>query len=713
MNRNKSYKFALLSVIIGQIISNSSFANSLKDEEKKDYKTTIMERVMVVGSDNKNIAGSAHFINKEILNNYSYKDVNRILKQVPGVNIQEEDGFGLRPNIGLRGGRSDRSADVTLMEDGILIAPAPYSAPSAYYFPRVGRMESVEVRKGSSTIEFGPRTTSGAVNLISNAVPDKKSFGATAAYGSFNTNILNARYGDKVNNFSYLIDLSHEKSKGFKKIDVVDKDTGYSIQDVMTKIKYDSDEDSDIYQSIELKLGYTKEDSNETYLGLEESDFRNNPYRRYAATQLDNMDSNHQQYQLRHFIDFNDFDLTTTIYRNDFARNWYKLETKNVTSSLDQNNLTIRANNRDYYSQGIQSIIAKKFDTKPLEHNLKLSARYHIDAENRFQRNDSYNLVNGVMNLNSKGVNGLAGNQQLKSSAIALFVNDNIKYNKFTLTPGLRYENIDLKKTDYNSSAKNNKNNVEVIIPALGSTYQINDSITTFASIHKGFAPPTPGSDNKKEEKSTNYELGLRYNNKSLKSSIVGFFNKYDNLLGECTASSGNGSCEIGDQFNGGRVDVKGLELELSYNFLESYNSKYQLPLTFNYSYTDARFKNNFTSDFSEWGSVEKGYQLPYIAKNQFYINFGLITPKWKFNINGKYMGKMRSKAGSGSIAENQLINRNFIVDLASEVEIYKNTRLFFNIDNLFDKTYIASRSPDRARPGKPFSFLTGAKYSF
>ncbi len=104
------------------------------------------------------------------------------------------------------------------------------------------------------------------------------------------------------------------KSDGFKTIDIVGGNTGYSIQDIMSKLKFETDDDAKTYQSIELKLGYTNENSDETYLGLTDSDFKNDPYRRYAASQLDNMDAEHQQYQLRHFVDFNNFDLTTTIY---------------------------------------------------------------------------------------------------------------------------------------------------------------------------------------------------------------------------------------------------------------------------------------------------------------------------------------------------------------------------------------------------------------
>lgn len=708
-----------LLALLSLMISNQSFAKDAKKSgEEKDHNKIMMERVMVIGNaDNvAKIPGSAHFIDKENLDNHNYTDVNSVLKQIPGVNIQQEEGFGNRPNIGFRGGRVDRSADITLMEDGVLIAPAPYSAPSAYYFPRVARMQSVEVRKGSSTIEFGPRTTSGALNLISSSTPEKAEFEAKAGYGSFNSKLLQLHQGNKIGNFSYVLDVGSEQSDGFKKINVVGGKTGYSIQDVMAKFKVTTDKDADIYQSLELKLGYTEEDSKETYLGLSNQDFNNDPYRRYAASQLDNMQADHQQYQLRHFADFNSFDVTTTLYRNDFSRNWYKLR-DTVTDDTDKTGadaLTLRANNRDYYSQGVQSVVGTEFKSGKLEHKLKFSARYHQDEEDRFQRDDTYELVDGVMNLTAYGPEGGAGNRALSAKATSLFINDDIKFGKLTVSPGLRYEHIKLKRVDHSKPSSNNTNIVDAYIPGIGSIYKVNDNLSTFASVHKGFAPPTPSSEDPKKEDSVNYELGLRYNKGSFKSEIVGFYNDYSNMLGECTISSG-GNCTEGDQVNAGGVEVKGFELSASYNLANHFdNAKFKLPISANYTYTSAKFKNSFSGvELEEWGDVSSGDKLPYIARDQFYVSVGVVTPKWEGHLNGKYVGKMRSTAGSGVIPNDEVINSNFILDFASEVEVQEHVRIFLNIENITDEQYIVARRPIGARPGKPLSFMTGVKYKF
>ena len=139
-----------------------------------------LDEVTIIGQRRNpaDIPGSAHVVGHEQLQAFLQSDVMRALRTVPGVYIQEEEGFGLRPNIGIRGSGLDRSSRVALLEDGVLIAPAPYAAPSAYYFPTQRRIYALEVLKGPSSIAVGPKTTGGAINLISTPIPE--AFGGNA-----------------------------------------------------------------------------------------------------------------------------------------------------------------------------------------------------------------------------------------------------------------------------------------------------------------------------------------------------------------------------------------------------------------------------------------------------------------------------------------------------------------------------------------------------
>ncbi|MFW6053620.1 MAG: TonB-dependent receptor plug domain-containing protein, partial [Persicimonas sp.] len=109
-------------------------------DSEEDEDAVRLEAVEVQAERMRNVGGVAHELDEEELERLEYDDPHDILLQVPGVYVRTEDGFGLRPNIGMRGANSERSKKVTLMEDGILFGPAPYSAPAAYYFPIVNRM---------------------------------------------------------------------------------------------------------------------------------------------------------------------------------------------------------------------------------------------------------------------------------------------------------------------------------------------------------------------------------------------------------------------------------------------------------------------------------------------------------------------------------------------------------------------------------------------
>ena len=64
--------------------------------------------------------GGAKAFTPKDLELFENDDPHAVLLKVPGIYLRQEDGYGLRPNIGLRGASSDRSKKVTLMEDGIL-----------------------------------------------------------------------------------------------------------------------------------------------------------------------------------------------------------------------------------------------------------------------------------------------------------------------------------------------------------------------------------------------------------------------------------------------------------------------------------------------------------------------------------------------------------------------------------------------------------------
>ena len=686
----------------------------------------------------KNKAGSTYFISPKELKTFNYDDVSRILRTVPGVTIQEEDGFGLRPNIGMRGTSPNRSEKITLMEDGILIAPAPYSAPAAYYFPTVNRMQSFEILKGGSQIQYGPYTTGGAMNMVSTQIPNRFSGRVIASIGSFNTKKTYVNIGDEQKNFGYVLEYNNRNSDGFKKIDNSSKNTGFQGNDYLAKFRINSDADAKVYQSLTAKIQYSEDLANETYLGLTDADYANNPYRRYVGSNEDYIETEHKQIMLTHLIKpFENFSITTKAYKNEFARNWYKLDAvkvgaskvsiNNILTNPDtynaeyraitgadntiNNALLVKANNRMYEAKGIQTVANYTFETGKTKHDIDFGIRYHEDFEDRFQWVDGYAIQNGVMNRTSNGTRGTDANAIVKAEAIAAHILYNLSIDNFTFTPGIRYEDIKLNSLNYGTNdviragttlAKaNNKTNVW--IPGMGILYKINDDYNIFTSVHKGFSPPgvKAGED---AESSLNTELGFRFHKNALQGEIIGYYNNFSNLQGSDSMSGGGAG--TGDLFNAGEAIVKGIELLATYEVINNREKGFKVPVTVSYTLTDTELKNNFNSTI--WGTVESGDEIPYIAKNQLAITTGFETEKFNFALSGKYVDAFRTEAGVGTIPANNRVASNFIIDFSAKYHLTNNISLMGNIINLLDKDYAVSRVPAGLRPGQPFGINFG-----
>ena len=748
---------ALRSLLLGSALTLPALAQgaetSLEEAEKDPYR--LLSTVLVTSSaaDAADVAGSVSFLSDADLSVQAQTDVLRILRAVPGVNIQEEDGYGLRPNIGLRGSGSDRSSRIVLMEDGVPIAPAPYASPSAYYFPTTGRMHAIEVTKGPAAVRYGPRTTGGAINLFSTPVPEEFSGFAQAFYGTNERQRLHAWLGgrDTVSGTLQaggLIELFHDETDGFKELDSGGP-TGFDADDIVLKFGL-YNEDAAMPQSLEFKYQSRDEVSNETYLGLTLDDFRANPYRRYDASARDEFNGENELFQLTHKIEFApNLSLTTFAYRHDFFRNWYKLQGISATgagasgdtgissiiadpvtyaaefdiitgaTSLDDS-IVLRANRRDYYSEGVQSVLNWQTALGGVSHDVTIGVRVHEDEEDRFQEEDAYRLENGRMVLTTAGALGSQANRVSSGEAVALFVEDRIRWDRWTITAGARFEDYELTREDYSTADPSRANGPtrvrtledQVVVPGLGVLYDVSDELTLLAGVHKGFAIASPGNTTSNAEESVNYEAGGRYSRGAFSAEAIAYFNDYSNLLGACTNSSG-GNCTIGDQFDGGEVDVKGLELTASWDAASMMETDFSLPLAVVYTWTDAEFQEAFQSDYEPWGNVVAGDTLPYLPEQKLTLSAGIEADRWGVNLQGNYTDEARARAGQGAIPAGERIDSRWVADLAVWFDISDRLRLRAKAENLFDEVYVASIDPAGLRPGKPQEFLIGLEARF
>jgi Fe(3+) dicitrate transport protein len=734
MKRSTTRVSALgLSLFIASLAANGQ-------ETGADTSLTPIDTITIIGrtADVADIPGSAHVMDAEALGVFNDGDILRVLRAVPGVYVQEEEGFGLRPNIGIRGSGLDRSARIALLEDGVLIAPAPYSAPSAYYFPTQRRMDSLEVLKGPASIVVGPRTTGGALNMISTPIPDALGANVDLRAGDHNSADLHANLGNQGERVSWLIETVQGRSDGFMDVDSpINGDTGFEIEDYIAKLQIDSDPSADIYQSLRLKLGYTDQTSEQTYLGVTDADFESDPFDRYAASEGDQFKSKHEQYQLSYVVDpGNSWRGSVTAYRNDFERNWYKLQSvngaglssvladpdayalelawlKGTTSPDDA--ISKRANNRSYYSQGVQANVEWDFGVGDTEVALTAGLRIHEDEEDRFQHQNSYRMQDGLLVMTTAGAGGSQTNRLSDATAQSYFVNAEIRSGRWILTPGVRFEDVDMRRLDYSITdpgreqgpTRVRENSVSTLIPGMGALYKLNDEWRLLTGIHKGFNPPAPGSS-ASEETSVNFEFGTRYDNDTLSFEAIYFVNDYDNLVGTVTDSTGGGG-QIGDQFDAGEVRVAGIEMSAGYSLSAG---SLEVPIGLRYTWTNEfDFQNSFESDFDPWGDVEAGDEMPYIPEHQLRATAGLATERWSVNVAASYMSQLRTKAGQGAFDPAESIDSRVVWDFVASWRFTQQLSAYVKVDNLLDETYVAARRPSGVRPGLPRTAYLGVTY--
>ena len=731
-----------------------------EDANQTDEESTFLEVVTIVGSkvDSQNTAGAAHFIGEDELAQFAQTDVQSILRQVPGVSIQLEDGFGLRPNISIRGVATERSGRITLLEDGVLIAPAPYSAPSAYYFPTAGRMAAFEVLKGPAAITQGPYTIGGALNMISTPLSENPGGQLFAEVGQYGNRRLHATYGTKLNNgLGFMVETHQWASDGYQTVDRAGRDSGLDVRDYTLKLAYQQ-----AGHSLELKLQAAEQTSNQSYLGLTDADFRANPARRYGISQLDHIDTSHEQVILNYSYEPEAGPrFVATLYDNRHERDWFKTEGVDLDGSPDAQSFSrtswasvvqavnrgngvrgwsaeqlaavlageadtppgsiqMRSNDRSYYSRGIQVGTYWTFSTGAATHTLEAGLRYHEDEEDRLQRNSTYSQRAGALQLDDFGLLGNAGNRVQQAEATALFVRHRMEFGAWTLTPGLRFEDIDQSRVRYevragrttNPSVRtaNNlrdmrSNQTTVVLPGLGVLYRLNETTALIAGIHKGFTAPSNAPDVDAEE-ALNYEFGLRINSERGRFEAMAFLSDYDNLLGECTSSSG-ANCEIGDAFNGDAATVRGLEFLVATDVLGG--TSFRAPLTVAYTWIDGTFDTDIANtDF--FGNVRAGDPLPYIPDHQLYASIGMANDRWEGNVAANFISStcVRPSCGTFESTEDLLT-----VDLSGRFHLNAMVDLFARVENVADTQKIVGRHPYGARPNKGRTIALGVELAW
>lgn len=660
------------------------------------------------------IPGSANIITEASLKNDKPFSGNEMFKKVTGLNVVDEEGAGLRANVGIRGLDPDRSRNVLMMEDGIPIALAPYGEPEMYYTPAIDRMKSIEVLKGSGSILYGPQTIGGVINYITYDPPLSHSLSLQVRGGDGGYFNGQAAYGTTVDNVGFQLGFLHKQAD---RIGI----TRFDINDLTAKIRFQTGENS----RIGIKLAFYDENSNSTYVGLTSSMYATGDYYTIIAPN-DELHVRRYSASLTHDYFFSESAfLRTTVYGYTTTRNWLRQDfsrtpTSNMTgvvfgdTTIPGGAIYMRNStgnrNRQFEVAGVEPRFSYNYNIGNLKNELECGFRFHYERAFE-QRIDGRTAEAKSGDLREDEIR--TGYAESICAQNRFFISSN-----FTVIPGIRLENFHFEREIFRIAYKDtsviNNDNLFTPIPGIGVNYNFDNDYSIFAGVHRGYAPPrikdaitNDGTSlNLDAELSWNYEAGIRA---SIASSIcfelTGFLMDFSNQVIPVSVSSGGSGTGL---VNGGETMHIGAEAGIRFDIHQLLQTKYIVSLSAYSTYVNSTYSSDrFITVGSETFNVRDN-KLPYAPEFtftgslDFSTSFGL-----GFNLSATYVEEQftdeLNTIDAGSSGETGQMPSFITADLtASYLLTGLNSNVYFSVKNLFDERYIASRRPQGIKVGIP-----------
>lgn len=488
--------------------------------------------ILVIGSRERlrTIPGSGSVIDERDLERAQAFTVVEALRQAPGVFVREEEGLGIRPNIGIRGLNPIRSTKVLLLEDGIPLGFAPYGDNAAYYHPPLERFERIEVLKGAAQIRFGPQTIGGVINYITPDPPESFEGRVNLAGGNRGYLETNARLGGPLGSGGVLVHGNYKRSDGNR------KNQRLRFADLFAKAAFTLSDTQDL----ELRASHSREDSQVSYSGLTRAEFaadpRGNPFGRN-----DEFKTRRWSTALAHGLDVGTTGrLTTTAYYHSFDRDWWRQSSNSAQRPNDASdptcsglaNLDTTCGNegrlRAYDTYGIETRLSFDHGAIGIPGTTEAGVRYHREEQRRRQLNGDTPRARSA----GTGINGgVRENQRRTLNAMSGFVQSSFELGPLNVQPGVRVEAIDFARRNLPISVLSGgrptgaltplsagSTELTQVIPSVGATLGLAPRFVLYGGIHRGFAPPrvedvitgSGGTVELDAEKSWNYEFGVR-----------------------------------------------------------------------------------------------------------------------------------------------------------------------------------------------------------
>lgn len=706
-----------------------------------------ISQVQIFGSKSeamRNLPGAATLITPLQIKQIQPVSANEVLRKAPGVHAVDEEGLGLRPNIGIRGLDPDRSRYVLVLEDGVPVSLSPYGEPEMYYSPSIDRMQQVEVLKGSSSIQYGPRTIAGVVNYRT-IDPPVKPEGKVQLTGGAN-GYLSALvgYGTTVGNTGIQVNYLRKQTDDFGMLRL-------RLNDISAKFRWMISSK----EVIGFKLGVYDELSNANYIGMTQPMYLSGQYdvarlapedqfhiRRYSASFTYNYIVSE-----RFRVEMLGFAYTTqrNWCRQDFAYNSIDTAGNLLPKPSDYSGVTwgdesisggaiymrnsTGNRNRTFDVAGSEVRARYAFTLGAISNELLSGIRFMAEKAHEVR-------VNGAFAGDLSGE--ISDEEYRPVSGYSAFVSDKISLGpQLEFTPGIRAEFMQFNReiirgkykinnvTTARDTSIENSGSLMQVIPGIGFTYLPVKQLTIFGGVHRGFAPPrikdaitSDGTDQElSAELSWNYELGIRsVPLKGVKLELTAFLLDFENQVIPVSESSGGTGTGL---MNGGGTESKGLEGTLAFNSAEIRKTKWSAEVLVNATYTLASFNGDRFMGSAENKVNINGNVLPYVPEWSGNMLLSVLSPyHLRFNCNLQYTGEQYTDVlNTVNPTANGLagiIPSFYTLDAGLGFDWVKaNASINCSVKNLTDERYIYTRRPQGIRVGLERMIFIGVSKRF
>jgi Fe(3+) dicitrate transport protein len=718
--RKSPRRSAALAVSIAALLTSAAAASQEQDAASGELEPVVIvigERIQL-----DKIPGSGTVLDQSLLEESHVFTVNEALRKVPGVFTRDEEGFGLRPNIGIRGLNPTRSTKVLLLEDGIPLAYAPYGDNASYYHPPVERFERIEVLKGSGQIAFGPHTVGAVINYITPPVPDESAGSLAASFGNEDFREVHGSYGDSYGDTGFIAHGTYKETDGAR------ENMNFRIYDLNLKVVHEFDE----RQALTVRSSYYDEDSQVTYSGLTLAEWQDDPRQNPFAN--DHMYAYRWSTSATHRFELNPATtFLTNVYYTYFNRDWWRQSSNSGQRPNDRSdpacggmaNLDTTCGNegrvRQFWTAGLEPRVTVEHGLFGVDNVTEAGARYHEEDQYRVQANgdrpDSREPGTGP---NA----GIKEDSDRRVKAASAFVQNRFDFGRWTVTPGMRFESIDYDRVD-NLLGTRGATSIDEWIPGIGGTLEAAPGTVVFAGVHRGFSPPgvadivtaQGGTVDLDAELSWNYEFGVRsqpFDGASLEATL--FRLDFENQIVPASVAGGSGATLT----SAGETLQQGLEFAgevESDAFVE-----WPVDVFARLAYTwiaDAEYVGERYSSIPGFTTVRvTGNRLPYAPEH---LLAGTVGMRTAFGLSVELEGVYTSAAYTDDLNTVEIVANG----QRGEIEGYTvwnlavnygltacDCRLFVTAKNLTDELYVADMSRGLI-PGMPRLVQGGFEFRF